>query len=89
MVWVADLSGEVSLSADAVAIVENDFDQVASELRTAAAERLADSGLAWEFRWRQGLIAHELTAAARRFRPPGPTTWWSSWSAAHPAPCTG
>ena len=65
VVWVAHLSGEVSLSADAVAIVENDFDQVARELRTAAARRLADSGLPWDFRWRQGLIARELTAAAK------------------------
>lgn len=65
VVWVAHLSGEVSLSADAVAIVENDFDQIARELRTAAAQRLADSGLPWDFRWRQGLIARELTAAAK------------------------
>jgi nucleotide-binding universal stress UspA family protein len=68
VVWVAHLSGEVSLSADAVAIVENDFDQVAGELRTAAAERLADSGLPWDFRWRQGLIARELTAAAQEIQ---------------------
>src|ERR1700730_1518363 len=51
VVWVAHLSSEVQFSADAVAIVENDFDQVATELRTAAAERLADSGLPWDFRW--------------------------------------
>ena len=68
VVWVAHLSGEVSLSADAVAIVENDFDQVAGELRTAAAERLAGSGLPWDFRWRQGLIARELTAAAQEIQ---------------------
>ena len=68
VVWVAHLSGEVSLSADAVSIVENDFDQVAQELRTAAAERLAGSGLPWDFRWRQGLIAHELTAAAHEIQ---------------------
>lgn len=65
VVWVAHLSGEVSLSADAVAIVENDFDEVAQELRAAAGERLAASGLPWDFRWRQGLIARELVAAAR------------------------
>jgi nucleotide-binding universal stress UspA family protein len=77
VVWVAHLTSEVQFSADAVAIVENDFDQVAAELRTAAAERLAgsagtadsadsaDSGLPWDFRWRQGLIARELTAAAQ------------------------
>src|SRR5580693_7978040 len=65
VVWVAHLGGEVSLSANAVAIVEIVIAKVASELRTAAAERLADSGLTLEFRWRQGLIAHELTASAK------------------------
>jgi nucleotide-binding universal stress UspA family protein len=64
VVWVAHLSRTVELSADAVAIVEHDFDQVAAEVRAAAGERLAASGLPWDFRWRQGLIAHELIAAA-------------------------
>jgi nucleotide-binding universal stress UspA family protein len=68
VVWVAHLSSEVQFSADAVAIVENDFDQVARELRTAAAERLAGSGLPWDFRWRQGLIARELVAAAQEIQ---------------------
>jgi nucleotide-binding universal stress UspA family protein len=68
VVWVAHLNSEVSLSADAVAIVENDFDQVAGELRTAAAERLAGSGLPWDFRWRQGLIARELVEAAQEIQ---------------------
>ena len=62
--WVAHLSSTVELSADAVAIVESDFHQVARELRTTAAERLADSGLSWDFQWRQGQIAHELIAIA-------------------------
>src|SRR6202030_391 len=65
VVWGAHLTGEGSLSADAVAIVEDDFDQVAQDLRTAVGELLADSGLPWDFRWRQGLIARELTAAAQ------------------------
>jgi nucleotide-binding universal stress UspA family protein len=64
VVWVAHLTSTVSLSADAVAIVEHDFDQVAQELRAAAAEQLADSQVPWDFRWRQGLIAHELIAVA-------------------------
>jgi nucleotide-binding universal stress UspA family protein len=64
VVWVAHLSPAVELSADAVAIVESDFDQVARELRDAAGEQLAGSGLPWDFRWRQGLIPHELIAAA-------------------------
>jgi nucleotide-binding universal stress UspA family protein len=62
--WVAHLSGAVELSADAIAIVENDFNQVADEIRAAAAEQLANSGLPWDFRWRQGLIAQELIAVA-------------------------
>jgi nucleotide-binding universal stress UspA family protein len=64
VLWVAHLSGAVELSADAVAIVENDFDQVAAELRAMAGERLAGSGVPWDFQWRQGQIAHELIAAA-------------------------
>jgi nucleotide-binding universal stress UspA family protein len=64
VVWVAHLTSTVSLSADAVGIVEHDFDQVAQELRAAAAERLGDSHVPWDFQWRQGLIAHELIAVA-------------------------
>ena len=64
VVWVAHLTSTVRLSADAVEIVEHDFDQVAQELRAAAAERLGDSQVPWDFRWRQGLIAHELIAVA-------------------------
>ena len=64
MVWVAHLASTVELSADAVAIVESDFDEVARELRTAAAERLGSSGLSWDFQRRQGPIARELIAVA-------------------------
>jgi nucleotide-binding universal stress UspA family protein len=64
VVWVAHLSPAVELSADAVAIVEHDFDEVAAELRTTAGERLADSQLTWDFQWRQGQIASELIAVA-------------------------
>ena len=64
VVWVAHLSSSVELSADAVAVVEHDFDQVAAEIRAAAAEQLTPSGLPWEYRWRQGQITHELIAAA-------------------------
>ena len=64
VVWVAHLGPGVELSADAVAIVEHDFDQVAAELRTTVGERLADSHLPWDFQWRQGQIAAELIAVA-------------------------
>ena len=62
VVWVAHLASAVELSADAIAIVESDFDKVAGELRTAAAQRLGGSGLSWDFQWRQGLIAQQLIA---------------------------
>ena len=68
VVWVAHLTSTVRLSADAVEIVERDFDQVAQELRAAAAERLDDSQVPWDFQWRQGLIAHELIAVAESIR---------------------
>ena len=64
VLWVAHLSPTVELSADAVGIVEHDFDQVAAELRAMAAERMAGSGVPWDFQWRQGLNAHELIAVA-------------------------
>jgi nucleotide-binding universal stress UspA family protein len=64
VVWVAHLTSTASLSADAVAIVESDFVEVARKLRAAAAERLDGHGVQWDFEWRQGLIAHELIAAA-------------------------
>jgi nucleotide-binding universal stress UspA family protein len=64
VVWVAHLSDTVSMSADAVAIVESDFDEIAKELRAAAAKRLEGHPVPWDFEWRQGLIAPELIEAA-------------------------
>lgn len=72
VVWVAHLTSTVELSADAVAIVESDFDEVARELRIAAGERLDGRGVPWDFAWRQGLIAPELIAAAESVRVAGP-----------------
>jgi nucleotide-binding universal stress UspA family protein len=68
VVWVAHLTSTVELSADAIAIVESDFDEVASELRSAAAQRLEGSAVPWDFQRRQGLIAQELIAAAEAIR---------------------
>ena len=64
VVWLANLTPAEELSADAVAIVEGDFDEVARELRALAAGRVEGSGLPWEFTWRQGPIARELIAMA-------------------------
>jgi nucleotide-binding universal stress UspA family protein len=44
--------------------MESDFDQVAAEIRAEAAKRLDEAGLAWDFQWRQGLIAQEPIAVA-------------------------
>jgi nucleotide-binding universal stress UspA family protein len=67
VVWVAHLTGAVELSADAISIMESDFDEVATELRSAAAQRLKGSALPWDFQRRQGPIALELIAAAEAF----------------------
>ena len=72
VVWVAHLTGAVELSADAIAIMESDFDEVASELRNAAARRLEGSTVPWDFQRRQGPIAQELIAAAEAVHPAGP-----------------
>jgi nucleotide-binding universal stress UspA family protein len=64
VVWVAHLTSTVELSADAVAVMESDFDEVAEELRGTAAERLGGRGIQWDFQRRQGLIARELVALA-------------------------
>jgi nucleotide-binding universal stress UspA family protein len=65
VVYVAHLSSTAMLSADAVAEMESDFDEIEQELRATAAERLSRLGQDWGFERRQGLIADELVAAAR------------------------
>jgi nucleotide-binding universal stress UspA family protein len=64
VVYVAHLSSTVMLSADAVAEMEVDFDEIADELRKQADEQLRGRDLAWGFERRQGLIPEELIAAA-------------------------
>jgi nucleotide-binding universal stress UspA family protein len=68
VVYVAHLSSTVMLSADAVAEMEADFDEIAGELRKQADEQLRGRDLAWEFGRRQGVIAEELIAAATGIR---------------------
>lgn len=68
VVYVAHLSSLVMLSADAIAEMESDFDQVEKELRAECAGQLRGCGAAWEFERRQGAIADELIAAATAIR---------------------
>jgi nucleotide-binding universal stress UspA family protein len=64
VVYVAHLSSLTALSAAAIAEMENDFNEIAQDLRGQAAGQLDASGVAWEFQHRQGIIADELIAAA-------------------------
>jgi nucleotide-binding universal stress UspA family protein len=67
VVYVAHLSSLVMLSADAVAEMESDFDDIEKELRVQAAGQLRACGVAWEFERHQGVIADQLIAAATAF----------------------
>jgi nucleotide-binding universal stress UspA family protein len=67
-VYVAHLTSTAMLSADAVAEMESDFDEIEQDLRAAVAERLGALGQDWGFERRQGLIADQLIAAARDIR---------------------
>jgi nucleotide-binding universal stress UspA family protein len=68
VVYVAHLSSLAMLSPGAIAEMESDFDEIEQELRTRAAEQLRDSGAAWEFERRQGIVADELLAASAAIR---------------------
>jgi nucleotide-binding universal stress UspA family protein len=65
VVYVAHLPSVDMLSADAVAEMEINFDDIARELRTAASEQLRGREERWRFEWRQGLIPDGLLAAAK------------------------
>jgi nucleotide-binding universal stress UspA family protein len=62
VLYVAHLPAADSLSADAIGELEIDFDDIAQELRTAAAEQLSGREDRWEFARRNGQIAEELIA---------------------------
>jgi nucleotide-binding universal stress UspA family protein len=68
VVYVAHLPSIDMLSADAVAELEINFDDIALELRTAASEQLRGREERWRFDQRQGLITDELIAAATATR---------------------
>jgi nucleotide-binding universal stress UspA family protein len=72
VVYVAHLSSVIMLSADAIAEMESDFDDIERELRTSAAEQLGSQTVAWGFQRRQGVIADELIAVATGLQEAGP-----------------
>jgi nucleotide-binding universal stress UspA family protein len=67
-VYVAHLPSIDMLSADAVAEMEANFDDIARELHTVASEQLRGREERWRFERRQGLIPDELIAAAAGIR---------------------
>jgi nucleotide-binding universal stress UspA family protein len=68
VVYVAHLSSTVMMSPGAVAEMENDFDEVETELRASAARQLGGLEQAWEFERRQGLIGEQLIEVATGIR---------------------
>ena len=85
VVYVAHLPSIDSLSPGAVAEMEDSFDDVAKELRAAAAEQLRDREERWRFERRDGLIPDELIAAATDIRDahPGDTVVIAVGSSSH------
>jgi nucleotide-binding universal stress UspA family protein len=68
VVYVAHLPSIDMLSAGAVAEMEDNFDDIARELNTAASEQLRGREERWRFERRQGLIPDDLIAAATGIR---------------------
>jgi nucleotide-binding universal stress UspA family protein len=68
VLYVAHLPSMDMLSADAVAEMEVNFDDIAQELHDQATEQLRGGEERWSFERRQGLIAEELIAAAAGLR---------------------
>jgi nucleotide-binding universal stress UspA family protein len=66
VVYVGHLPSMDALSPGAIAELEVDFDDVAQELRTMAADRLRGREERWDFVKRQGSITQELIAAAKQ-----------------------
>jgi nucleotide-binding universal stress UspA family protein len=68
VLYVAHLPSMDMLSADAVAEMEVNFDDIARELHDQASEQLRDREERWGFERRQGLITDQLIAAATGIR---------------------
>jgi|SRR5271165_3565596 len=64
VLYIAHLTTAEMMSADAIAVMETSFDEIARELRAQAAEQLRGREERWEFVRRQGMITDELINAA-------------------------
>jgi nucleotide-binding universal stress UspA family protein len=72
VVYVAHLTPAEMMSADAIAEMEEIFDEMALDLRAQAGEQLRGHEERWRFERRQGLISEELVAAAAKVPGAGP-----------------
>src|ERR1700761_8702103 len=70
--YVAHLAAADSLSADALVEVRETFEEAARDLRKQAGEQLRGREDRWTFEWREGPIAEELAAAAKRIAETAP-----------------
>jgi nucleotide-binding universal stress UspA family protein len=68
VVYVAHLTSLEMMSADAIAEIEQGFDQIAEDLRAQAGTQLAGREERWRFVRGQGVIPEQLIAAATRVR---------------------
>jgi nucleotide-binding universal stress UspA family protein len=66
VLYVAHLTSVEMMSADAIAEMEESFDDIARELRAQAGEQLRGREDRWEFARGQGAITDELIKAARK-----------------------
>jgi nucleotide-binding universal stress UspA family protein len=72
VVWVSHLSSTIMLSADAIAEMEESFEELAPELRAQAAGQLEGSGIEWGFQRRQGIVEEQLIEEAARLHEADP-----------------
>jgi nucleotide-binding universal stress UspA family protein len=64
VVYVGHVPSVDMLSAGAVVEIEQDFTEIAEDLRKQAGAQLAEHGVTWDFQQRQGLVGQELLAVA-------------------------
>ena len=64
VVWVSHLSSTIMMSADAIAEMEESFEELAPELRAQAAGQLEGRGIEWGFQRRQGIVEEQLIEEA-------------------------
>jgi nucleotide-binding universal stress UspA family protein len=74
VVYVAHMPSMAAFSPGAMVEMEEGFDDIERELRTAAGEQLRGYEDSWGFERRQGLIAEELLAAAKDIHAANPSS---------------